>query len=130
MKRFLAALLLCAMLLSLSACSMVMTLPTDDVTLIYHNAYADFEVTLEEKEARMVRAILNWSIGIYDPGTAACGYGENVSIKVGDRQYGLACDGCTGFKDLESQHDYMLSSGSWGIIVSLFEKYGGRFPCV
>ena len=42
----------------------------------------------------------------------------------------LACDGCTGFKDLESQHDYMLSSGSWGIIVSLFEKYGGRFPCV
>ena len=50
MKRFLAALLLCAMLLSLSASSMVMTLPTDEVTLVYHTDYADFEVTLEEKE--------------------------------------------------------------------------------
>jgi hypothetical protein len=130
MKRFLAALLLCAILLSLSACSVVLTLPTDEVTLVYHTDYADFEVTLEEKEARMVRSILNGNISVFNSGYAGCGYGKSVSIRVGIQQFGMARDGCQGFKNLVTLHEFEVSEEGWEYIVSLFEKYGGRFPCV
>ena len=103
-----------------------------DVTLIFIYEDENIHVTLTDDEAAKVVEILDGNV--YDPmvlfGYPSCGFSENVALKVGDRSFAIASDTCNCVWDLGNYLYFDIPKEDMAYIHSLFEKYGGYFPCV
>lgn len=131
MKRFLSILTVLFLLISICGCSQTSVSKDSDVTLTYIYGDKDIHVTLEDDEAEKVIEILDGNE--YDPissGMPSCGFDRNVSLKVGGRTFAIACDTCNCIQDLGRLRYFTIPQEDIQYIHSLFEKYGGSFPCV
>lgn len=131
MKRLCAMLAILITVLSLCACATTRVDEKTDITLNFVYSEEDICVTLEADEAKRVTAILNGNryAFIWD-GVPSCGFNEDISFKVGDRVYAIACDTCNCVQDLGNLRCFDIPEEDMEYIHSLFEKYGGYFPCV
>ena len=131
MKRLLAVLLALTLAFSLCGCAKTNVSIHDDVSLTFIHEKTHINVTLEADAAKSVIDILGQKR--YDPiwtGVPTCGFDPNISLKVGDRVFAIACDSCNFVQDLNAQKYFSVSQNEMDQIRSLFEKYGGYFPCV
>lgn len=131
MKRFLSILTVLFLLISICGCSQTSVSKDSDVTLTYIYGDKDIHVTLEDDEAEKVIEILDGNE--YDPissGIPSCGFDRNVSLKVGGRTFAIACDTCNCIQDLGRLRYFTIPQEDIQYIHSLFEKYGGSFPCI
>ena len=130
MKRFAIILTVLAVALLLFSCSRTWVNKREDVSL--HFVYGDINihVALSGEEAERVIRILDGNI--YEPpiGMPSCGFDEEICLKVGDQTFAVACDGCNGFAHVNKFRFFDVSMDDIAYIHSLFEKYGGFFPCV
>ncbi len=131
MKRYFAIFIILALMLSICGCGKTNVNTSGDVTLTFVYGEKDISVTLEDTEAEKVIDILNGNK--YSPissGVPSCGFDKNISLKVGDRVFAIACDTCNCIQDLGNLRYFDIPQEDMDYIHSLFEKYGGYFPCV
>ncbi len=127
MKRILSAVLLMVMLLLLCSCE-----SSEEVTLVFRGDGLDICQVLPPEDAQRVKAILSsmtfedFSFFVY----SGCGFSPDVSIRIGNRIYGMAMDKCANVYSYSSFSYYGISQADRLYIESLFARYGGYFPCV
>ena len=131
MKRLLTVLIILVILFSLCSCSKTSVSKNSEVTLTFIYGEKNIRVTLEDDEAEKVIDILNGNN--YDPissGVPSCGFDKNISLQIGGRTFAIACDTCNCIQDLGNLRYFDISKEDMEYIHSLFEKYGGYFPCI
>ena len=131
MKQLLAILIILSVVLAVCGCSKTSVSEDADVTLTFICGDKDISVTLEASEAEKVIDILNGNN--YDSfltGVPSCGFDKNISLKVGGRTFAIACDTCNCIQDISNLRYFDIPEEDMEYIHSLFEKYGGHFPCV
>ena len=131
MKRFFAVLMVLVVLVSICGCAKTSVNKNADVTLSFVYGEDNISVTLEDYEAEKVIDILNGNN--YDPissGVPSCGFDKNVSLKVGGHVFAIARDMCNNIQDLGNLRYFSVTQEDMEYIRSLFEKYGGYFPCI
>ena len=131
MKRFFAVFIILVVLISICGCAKTNINKNADVTLNFIYGDKDIRVTLEDDEAEKVIAILNGNN--YAPiasGIPSCGFDKNISLKVGGRVFAIACDTCNCIQDLGNLRFFDIPKEDMEYIHSLFEKHGGKFPCI
>ena len=131
MKRLFVVLMILVVLVSICGCSKTSVNKNSEVTLTFIYGEENIRVTLEDDEARKVVNILNGNN--YDPissGVPSCGFDKNISLKVGGRTFAIACDTCNSIQDLGNLRYFDIPQEDMDYIHSLFEKYGGYFPCI
>lgn len=131
MKRYFIILIVLTVVVSVCGCSKTSVSKSADVTLNFIYADKNISVTLEDTEAEKVIDILHGnSYQSISSGVPSCGFNKNISLKVGGRIFAIACDTCNCVQDLGNLRYFDISQGEMEYIHSLFEKYGGYFPCV
>ena len=131
MKRFFAVLMVLVVLVSICGCTKTSVNKNADVTLSFVYGDDNIRVTLEDDEAEKVIDILDGND--YDPissGIPSCGFDKNISLKIGGRTFAIARNTCNCILDLGKLRFFDISKEDMEYIHSLFEKYGGYFPCV
>ena len=131
MKRLFVFLLLFAVMLSVCGCTKTRVNKNADVTLNFIYSDKNISVSLDAEEAEKVTDILSGKR--YSPrfsGIPACGFNKDISLKVGIRVFAIACDTCNCVQDLGNLKFFDIPQDDMAYIHSLFEKYGGYFPCV
>ena len=131
MKRLFSFLLIPTVILLFFVCSQTKVSRNAPVTLDFVYEETNIHVTLTDQEAARVIEILNGNT--YDPillGYPACGFWEEVVLKLGNRRFSIASDGCNCIFDVSRYHYFDIPAEDMAYIHSLFEKYGGYFPCV
>ena len=131
-KQLRVVLLILVIIFSLYACSKTRVAADQNVTLLFIYEDKNITATLTDEEAAKVIEILNGNT--YDPlfliGYPSCGFWNTVALKVGDRTFSIASDGCNCIRDLGNLMYFDIPEEDMAYIHSLFEKYGGYFPCV
>ncbi len=131
MKRFFVIAAVFLLMFCFHGCSTTYVTTSADVTLTFLHCDADIQVTLEKEEAAAVLRILNGNI--YESiflGSPACGFDRNISLRVGNRIFAIACDTCNCIQDYSNLRYFNIPRSDMDYIHGLFEKYGGHFPCV
>lgn len=131
MKRYFAFFIVLVVLVSICGCTQTSVNKNADVTLSFVCGEDNIRVTLEDDEAERVIDILNGNN--YAPvlsGVPSCGFDKNISLKIGGRTFAIACDTCNCIQDLGNLRYFDIPKEDMDYIHSLFEKYGGYFPCV
>ena len=127
MKRLLTIFVILSLMVAVYGCSKTSVSEDADVTL----TFKDIRITLEDSEAKKVVDILNGNS--YDPvssGVPSCGFDKNVSLEIGGCVFAIARDTCNSIQDLSNLRYFSISQEDMEYIHSLFEKYGGYFPCI
>jgi len=131
-KRLCIGLLILVIILSLCFFSKTRVNANEIVTLIFVYEEENINVTLTNDESAKVVDILDGNT--YDPtiliGYPSCGFHENVALKVGNHRFAIASDTCNCVLDLGTHLYFDIPQEDMEYIHSLFEKYGGYFPCV
>ena len=131
MKQFFAVLMILVLLISICGCSKISVSNNADVTLSFVYGDDNIRVTLEDDEAEKVIDILNGNdYTPFSSGVPSCGFDKNISLKIGGRTFAIACDTCNCIQDLGNLRYFDISKEDMEYIHSLFEKYGGYFPCI
>lgn len=131
MKRLCSILMMLVVLISFCGCTQTSVDESADIVLTFIYEEKNISVTLEADETARVVSILSGNQ--YDPlfcGIPSCGFDKNISLKVGDRIFAIACDTCNAVQDLSNLRCFDIPTEDMEYIHSLFEKYGGYFPCV
>ena len=131
MKRLLSVFVIISVMVMVCGCAKTNVSENADVTLTFIYGDKNISVTLEGSEAEKVIDILNGNN--YNPvssGVPSCGFDKNVSLQVGDRVFAIACDTCNCIQDLGNLRFFDIPQEDIEYIHSLFEKYGGYFPCI
>lgn len=131
MKRFVSIVLIVCIMLAVCGCAKTSVNENTKVTLTFIYGEQNIIVALSDAEAAKVIEIMNGNS--YAPvfsGVPSCGFDKNISLKVGGRTFAIACDTCNTIRDLSNFRYFSVSQGEIDYIHSLFEKYGGHFPCV
>lgn len=131
-KQLCIFLLILVMMLFLRACSKTRVKDNTTVTLVFIYEEENINVTLTNDESAKVIDILHGNP--YDPtilfGFPSCGFHENVALQVGNRRFAIASDTCNCIQDLDNGSYFDIPKEDMAYIHSLFEKYGGYFPCI
>lgn len=131
-KKLRILVLILIIILSLYACSKTRVSTNAGVTLIFIYGEDNINVTLADDEAAKVIDILDGNT--YEPsvliGYPSCGFNENVALKVGTHRFAIACDTCNCIQDCSNYLYFDIPKEDMAYIHSLFEKYGGYFPCI
>lgn len=131
MKRIWIISLFFLVMISLCACGRTTVDQTAEVTLTFIYEDENISVTLAAEEAEQVRDILDGCS--YDSrfaGIPSCGFHENISLRIGNRVFAIACDTCNCIQDLDNLRYFHIPIEDMEYIRSLFEKNGGYFPCL
>ena len=131
MKRLLAIIVALASVFALCSCSKTSVNKNAAVTLKFVYADENINITLTDEEAANVTSILDGKRYMsLSSGIPSCGFNQNISLKVGNRVFAIACDTCNTIQDLGNLRFFSISEEDNAYIRGLFEKYGGYFPCV
>ena len=123
-------LLICSLLILvlLTSCSRVFV--SSDALAELTFKYGDISVsaTLTKEESEQLSNIVNGKT-LY-AGNPSCSFDVNISFQIRDRVFCPACDSCGKVKDCKTGKYFNISEAERETIESIFEKYGGSFPCV
>ena len=131
MKRFFAVLMILVVLFLICGCSKTSVNKNSDVVLTFVYEEENISVILEDDEAGKVINILNGNnYGPFSFGVPSCGFDKNISLEVGGQTFAIACDTCNCIQDLSNLRYFNIPKEDMEYIHSLFEQYGGYFPCI
>ena len=131
MKRYFAVFTVLVILVSICACTKTSVNKNADVTLTFICGEDNIRVTLDDEEAEKVIDILNGKkYASISSGVPSCGFDKNISLKVGGQTFAIACDTCNYIQDLGNFRYFDIPIEDMKYIHSLFQKYGGYFPCI
>ena len=123
--------ILASALLLICGCSKTSVNPNDDATLTFIYGEKDICISLTAEETEKVIEILNEkSYSSLFSGTPSCGFDKNISLQIGERSFAIARDTCNVVQDLGNLRYFDIPKDDMEYIHSLFEKYGGKFPCI
>lgn len=112
------------------SCSKTHTRSGKPVTLTYQIYGNNICVTLPKEDVERVIAIMaDKPYHSVFNGVPACGFDKNVSLKIGNRIYAIACDTCNMVMDWRTGRYFYIEKEEMAYIHELFERYGGEFPC-
>lgn len=83
---------------------------------------------LSYDDAQKIKNIFNGKKLYKD--SPSCGFTPYISIKIDDKFFCLACDSCGKVKYLDENKYFSISDEERHIIVQIYQKFGGIFPCV
>lgn len=130
MKRLFCFALVLLVLFTCCSCSTAVR-SGSEVTLVFTCYESDISVVLPEEEAEKVITILDGkNYKSLLEGVRSCGFDSEVCFKINNRTYAIARDTCNCVQDLGNLHYFSISKADMDYIHSLFEKYGGYFPCI
>ena len=131
MKRLFTILIAAVIMLSICSCAKTSVNRNANVALTFIYGEENIGVTLEDDEAERIIDILDGNnyYSIFS-GIPSCGFDKNISLSVGNRVFAIACDSCHCIQDLSNLKYFSIAQEDMEYIHSLFEKYGGFFPCV
>ena len=102
-----------------------------NVRLKYYVNETQIDVFLTAEEAgRVVDILDNREYSPFLSGVPGCGFDKDISVQVGNRVYAVARDKCNVVQDLGNLRFFDIPQEDMEYIHSLFEKYGGHFPCI
>ena len=128
MRRFLClALLACTLL---AGCSTADSLPEGPVTLTFWYGETNITLELPQEEAARVREILERREAEPFSGIPSCGFTPDISLTVDNRIFCLACDTCNILREGVAGAFCTISREDMDYLHTLFEQYGGYFPCI
>ncbi len=131
MKRLLVIFVILFLMVAVCGCSKTSVSEDADVMLTFIYGDKDIRVTLEDSEAEKVVDILNGNdYDLISSGLPSCGFDKNISLKVGGHVFAIARDMCNSIQDLGNLRYFSVTQEDMEYIRSLFEKYGGYFPCI
>ena len=130
MKKLMCILLLICVIFALCGCSQTSLDKNATVTLTFIYDKEHIAVQLPEEEASKVIEILNGNSYSSSYEIPSCGFDKNISVKVGDQAFAIARDTCKWVQDLDNLKYFTVAQEDIEYIHSLFEKYGGYFPCI
>ena len=131
MKRIICFVLSILAVFALCSCNMSKVEAGSEVTLIFAVGDKNISEKLTEDEAaRMIEILDGNSLTNRVRGIPSCSFDENVAIKIGSRTYAIALDTCGTVMETVSNKYFNISDEDIAYIHSVFEKYGGYFPCV
>jgi len=88
-------------------------------------------VLIDEEAERIVNILDNNKLqSPFLSGVPSCGFTKDVSIKVDSQTFAIACDKCETIQHMNSLRYFNISANDMEYIRSVFEKYGGYFPCI
>ena len=129
MKRsIMIACLALTLLLLLSSCGRVYVSSDQLAELTYQYGDVSVSSTLTKEESELLLSIVGGKMLYADD--PSCGFDVNISFKISDRIFCPACDSCCTIKDCKTGKYFSISDSERETIESIFEKYGGKFPCV
>ena len=131
MKKAMVILCIFLLIVSMCACTQTHLSQNQTVTLIFIHGDENINIMLEDGAAKKVIDILDGNP--YSPifsGVPSCGFDKDVSIKIGNRVFAIACDTCNCIQDLGNMRYFDIRQADMDYIHSLFEEYGGYFPCI
>lgn len=131
MKKLLAIILSAILLLSVAGCGQTQMQINDPSQATLKFIYADKEI-VQVLDADDTAKIVEMFSGKALDGnsTPSCGFDDDISITFGNQVFAIACDDCAVVKDCKSNKYFDITSEDKEYLVSLFEEYGGFFPCV
>ena len=94
------------------------------IVYIYEDKTINSNLTVDESE--FLKKIFNGKRAYFD--NPSCGFDENVSVRFSDMTFCIACDTCSIIKVKDRY--FGISDEEREEINKIFEKYGGKFPCV
>ena len=129
MKKLLAIVLSAILLLSVAGCGQTQINDTTQATLKF--IYADKEIVqvLDADDTAKIAEMFSGK-ALDGSSTPSCGFDEDISITFGNQVFAIACDDCAVVKDCSSGKYFDITNEDKEYLVSLFEEYGGFFPCV
>ncbi len=128
MKKIIIAVALILAMLLLVSCESKKTEEAVSAKLLFNPYGEGISVTLTPEESARVAEIIK-SAEVLPPGQMlTCGFSTSVSITIDDVTYCIGCDGC-GSLQLGLLY-FNISDSDADEIHAIFEKYGGRFPCI
>ena len=131
MKRFFATVLFLIALVSLCACSRANDEYNNNVVLTFISYDKNIKTTLPDEEAlEVIRILDKKEYDLISAGVPSCGFDKNISLTVGNSTYAIACDTCNSILDCKRFRFFSVGEEDLAYIHSLFEKYGGYFPCI
>lgn len=131
MKRLLVILTVFIVALLVCGCSETKVNKNAEVILTFVYGDVNVSTTLPDGDAEKVITILDGkAYNSLGSGVPSCGFDKNISLKVGNRVYAIACDTCTTVQDLGNLKYFSISREDMAYIRTLFQKHGGYFPCV
>lgn len=100
-------------------------------TVVYSYGTMTFSDQLTQEETEVLRNILNWKLPGDDVilGMPACGFYEEISFEISGVRYMVACDTCGTLMTSDGGIIH-LRDDQIAAIHEIFEKRGGKFPCV
>lgn len=102
--------------------------PDNNATLTFIYGDKNIVHTLSDAETENIRKILSTKNPDYFL-LPACGFDKNISISFGNQTFSFACDGCNIAEISPFTRHIDITEEETEYIHSLFEKYGGFFPC-
>ena len=130
MRKALSLFLIVFVLLALCACGGTNLNESAKVKLHFVYKEDDIHVTLTEEEATKVVEILEGrEYQSRFAGIPMCGFDSDISLQVGLVKYAVARDMCNNLEDFGRLKFCSVPEEDMAYIRSLFEKYGGYFPC-
>lgn len=127
-SKFLFVLILVIFLvLSLLAISLT-KVGSEKAILVYKYGNKDIRAELTTEESLQLKRIFNYKFLYKD--NPACGFSEDISIIFGKDTFCIACDKCPCIKLLDEDKYFAISQNDRKNIEKIFEKYGGKFPCI
>ena len=101
----------------------------ETATLTYKVNGKDIEATLTQEETLLVAKILRGKIA-YRDAWLSCGFSTDASITIDGVTYCLARDSCGYMQIGDTAKKITLRDSERAEIEAIFEKYGGKFPCI
>ncbi len=101
---------------------------TSSAQVVYINGDVQFKETLTNEDALAVYAVFNGKTLKAD--SAPGRFTSNVSIRFGEQIFYIACDRSPVVKLQNKDKYFPITQGDRKLIESIFEKYGGTFPCI
>ena len=128
MKKIIIAVALMLAMLILVSCESKKTDETVSAKLVFNPFGEGVSVTLTPEESARVAEIIKSAEALPPGEMLTCGFSTDVSITIDDVIYCIGRDGCGS---LECGILYFnISDSDADEIHAIFEKYGGRFPCI
>ncbi len=88
----------------------------------------DIRQTLTQEETDALAAIVNGKSMSFE--NSSCGFYQDVCFIIDGTRFCPACDTCNGIRVFGIGMEITVSQEEIQFIHDLFEKYGGKFPCV
>lgn len=132
MRKLLAAVMVVIILLSFVGCAKTKITKIDDAsqaTLKFIYADKEIEQVLAAEDTAKIAEMFSGK-ALDGSSTPSCGFDEDISITFGNQVFAIACDDCAVVMDCANGEYFDISDSDKEYIVSVFEKYGGYFPCV